>query len=157
MLVVAAFFLVSAETYLATYARGVFKMAVAGIGPTELRILLAAGALALTIKPTVNILGLGPMLLWDVGGLAGAFGMTLAFIASSSRNARALYLEETMPFAARGHHYGTVSPVARMPLNTGCTIDCSTCLCNASFINGLGANAPIPPVFGPRSSSKIRL
>jgi len=119
MLVVAAFFLVSAETYLATYARGVFKMAVAGIGPTELRILLAAGALALTIKPTVNILGLGPMLLWDVGGLAGAFGMTLAFIASSSRNARALYLEETMPFASRGHRYGEVSPVARMNGTSG--------------------------------------
>ena len=46
-LVVAAFFLVSAETYLATHARGVFKMAFIGVGPTELRILLAAGAIAL--------------------------------------------------------------------------------------------------------------
>ena len=42
-LVVAAFFLVSAETYLATHARGVFKMSFMGVGPTELRILLAAG------------------------------------------------------------------------------------------------------------------
>ena len=45
-LVVAAFFLVSAETYLATHARGVFKLAFIGVGPTELRILMAAGASA---------------------------------------------------------------------------------------------------------------
>ena len=50
-LVVAAFFLVSAETYLATHARGVFKMAFLGVGPTELRILMAAGAIALITTP----------------------------------------------------------------------------------------------------------
>lgn len=43
-LVVAAFSLVSAETYLATHARAVFKMAFMGVGPTALRIVLAAGA-----------------------------------------------------------------------------------------------------------------
>jgi phosphatidylglycerophosphate synthase len=94
-LVVAAFFLVSAETYLATHARGVFKMAFIGIGPTELRVLVAAGALALIHSPTVDPFGLGPIRLWDLGGIAGACGMTLAFIVSSGRNTRALYLEET--------------------------------------------------------------
>jgi archaetidylinositol phosphate synthase len=93
-LVVAAFFLVSAETYLATHARGVFKMAFAGFGPTELRILLAAGALALIKSPTVD-LGLGTMRLWDVGGLIGAIGMTMTFVISSAQNVRALYVEET--------------------------------------------------------------
>ena len=39
-------FLVSAETYLATHARGVFTMAFLGVGPTELRMLMAAGAIA---------------------------------------------------------------------------------------------------------------
>ena len=94
-LVVAAFFLVSAETYLATHARGIFKMAVAGVGPTELRILLAAGALALIHSPYVNPFGIGDMRLWDLGGVIGACGMAAAFILSSMRNVRALYLEET--------------------------------------------------------------
>lgn len=94
-LVVAAFFLVSAETYLATHARGVFKMAFIGVGPTELRILLAAGAIALIHRPTVDVFGLGSALLWDVGGLIGAIGMMLTFVVSSAQNVRALYLEET--------------------------------------------------------------
>ena len=94
-LVVAAFFLVSAETYLATHARGVFKMAFIGVGPTELRILLAAGALALINSPTVDFLGLGQARLWDVGGVIGAAGMIMTFVISSARNVRALYLEET--------------------------------------------------------------
>ena len=41
----AAYLLVSAETYLATHSRGVFRMSVLGFGPTELRILVAIGAL----------------------------------------------------------------------------------------------------------------
>ena len=94
-LVVAAFFLVSAETYLATHARGVFKMAFAGVGPTELRILLAAGALALINTPTVDAFGLGTGRLWDLGGLIGALGMATTFVISSAQNGRALYLEET--------------------------------------------------------------
>jgi phosphatidylglycerophosphate synthase len=94
-LVVAAFFLVSAETYLATHARGVFKMAFIGIGPTELRILLAAGALALINTPTVDPLGLGPVLLWDLGGTIGACGMIMTFVIASAKNVRALYAEET--------------------------------------------------------------
>ena len=94
-LVVAAFFLVSAETYLATHARGVFKMAFAGVGPTELRVLLAAGAIALINGASVDPFGLGPMRLWDLGGAIGAAAMTMAFVVSSSRNIRALYVEET--------------------------------------------------------------
>jgi archaetidylinositol phosphate synthase len=86
---------VSAETYLATHSRGVFKMSMLGVGPTELRILLAAGALALINTPVVSPFGLGPIALWDLGGVIGAVGMIGAFIASSARNTRALYLEET--------------------------------------------------------------
>jgi phosphatidylglycerophosphate synthase len=96
-LVVAAFFLVSAETYLATHARGVFKMAFAGIGPTELRILLAAGALALINTPSVDLPGFGPVRLWDLGGIIGATGMAMTFMISSARNGHALYVEETRP------------------------------------------------------------
>jgi len=96
-LVVAAFFLVSAETYLATHARGVFKMSFMGVGPTELRILLAAGAIALINSPTVSPFGIGPVRLWDLGGIIGALGMAMTFVISSTRNVRALYVEETRP------------------------------------------------------------
>jgi archaetidylinositol phosphate synthase len=113
-LVVAAFFLVSAETYLATHARGVFKMSFIGVGPTELRLLLAAGAIALINTPTVEPFGLGPVRLWDVGGVIGAIGMGITFIVSSSLNTRALYLEETRPASAAECPYGEVSTAARM-------------------------------------------
>jgi archaetidylinositol phosphate synthase len=94
-LVVAAFFLVSAETYLATHARGVFKLAFIGVGPTELRILMAAGAVALIDTPTVDLAGLGAVRLWDLGGAIGAAGMVITFVITSAKNVRALYLEET--------------------------------------------------------------
>ena len=93
--VVAAFFLVSAETYLATHARGVFKMAFVGVGPTELRILLAAGAIALINFSVVDPFGAGPIRLWDLGGIIGAAGMALSFVVTSAGNVRALYVEET--------------------------------------------------------------
>jgi phosphatidylglycerophosphate synthase len=95
VLVVAAYYLVSAETFLATHSRGVFKMAFIGVGPTELRIVLAAGALALIDNAWVTPFGLPPVRLWDLGGVIGALGMIGAFVASSARNARALYFEET--------------------------------------------------------------
>lgn len=94
-LVVAAYYLVSAEAFLATHSRGLFKMAFAGVGPTELRILLAAGAIAVIDSPLVSPFGLAPVKLWDLGGVIGAVGMSVAFVVSSSRNGFALYLEET--------------------------------------------------------------
>lgn len=95
MLVVAAYYLVSAETFLATHSRGVFTMAFIGVGPTELRILLAAGALALIDHAWVTPFGMPPVRLWDVGGILGAAGMIVAFVVSAARNSRTLYLEET--------------------------------------------------------------
>ena len=95
VLVVAAYYLVSAETFLATHSRGVFKMAFLGVGPTELRVLLAAGALALINTPMVAPFGIEPVRLWDVGGVIGSTGMIAAFISSSVRNGKALYAEET--------------------------------------------------------------
>jgi phosphatidylglycerophosphate synthase len=94
-LVVAAFFLVSAEAYLATHARGVFKMAFLGIGPTELRILLAAGAMALITTPVINPMGMAEIRLFDLGGIVGIVGMVTTFLVTASKNIRALYREET--------------------------------------------------------------
>jgi archaetidylinositol phosphate synthase len=95
-LVVAGFFLVSAETYLATHARGVFKMAFLGVGPTELRLILAAGAFALINFPVVSPFGLVEVRLFDLGGMVGVAGMVLTFLVASIANARKLYLEETI-------------------------------------------------------------
>ena len=95
VLVVAAYYLVSAETFLATHSRGIFKMAFLGVGPTELRVLLAAGALALINFPMVSPFGIEPIRLWDLGGVIGATGMIGAFVAASINNGKALYAEET--------------------------------------------------------------
>ena len=94
-LVVAAFFLVSAEAYLATHSRGVFKMSFLGVGPTELRILLAAGALALIAAPVIRPMGMAEIRLFDLGGIVGVMGMVTTFLVTAGKNIRALYLEET--------------------------------------------------------------
>jgi phosphatidylglycerophosphate synthase len=92
----AAYFLVSAETYLATHSVGLFRLSFAGVGPTELRILLAIGAVFVARHPLVTIAG-HPALLLDVGGSVAAVGLGVVFLYSAIRNARALYLAEPLP------------------------------------------------------------
>jgi archaetidylinositol phosphate synthase len=94
--VVAAYFLVAAESYLTTHAAGVFRISFAGFGPTELRLVLAAGAIAVVNKPWVDIAGLH-VRLFDVGGVVSVVGMIVAFVVSAMRNTRALYLAEPLP------------------------------------------------------------
>ena len=94
----AAYCLVSAESYLATHSLGVFRISFAGVGPTELRILLAIGALVVARDPWVTLAG-RHMLLFDFGGIIATGGLFVAFIASSVRNARALYLADPLPSA----------------------------------------------------------
>ena len=94
--VLAAYLLVSAETYLATHTVGVFRLSFAGIGQTELRILLAAGAFYVADHPWAEIAGHRARLL-DVGGLIAVAGLILVFVASAIRNTRALYRAEPLP------------------------------------------------------------
>jgi archaetidylinositol phosphate synthase len=96
----AAYLLVSAETYLATHARAVFQMSVFGVGPTELRVVLAAGAIKVAGNPWI-VLGDHGVRLFDIGGLVAVAGLAVAFVVSSIRNVRALYLEEPIPTTAR--------------------------------------------------------
>ena len=49
--------MLSIEVYLATYCLTVFRMSFWGIGPTELRILLAIGTVALWFDPRPEIFG----------------------------------------------------------------------------------------------------
>jgi phosphatidylglycerophosphate synthase len=98
--VLAAYFIVSAESFLATHTVGVFRISFAGVGPTELRIVLAVGALSVALHPWASIVG-QRFLLLDVGGVCAIAGLTVAFIASAVRNTRALYALEPLPRDAR--------------------------------------------------------
>jgi archaetidylinositol phosphate synthase len=84
------YLLVSGEVFLATAVRGVFKMSVAGVGPTELRILLAVGSIALLRDPHVNLGALGRMQLFDVGGLIAIASMGVTLAIAVARNGLAL-------------------------------------------------------------------
>jgi phosphatidylglycerophosphate synthase len=92
----AAYFLVSAETFLATHTVHVFRLSFAAIGPTELRILLAVGAVAVFLHPFSDIGGQRYLLL-DVSGVIAVVGLVAVFLFSSLRNTRALYRAEPLP------------------------------------------------------------
>ncbi len=93
----AAFFMVEAEVYLATHVKGVFKLAFLKVGPTELRIIIAAGTLYLLHDPLVTVPGLGRFFLFDVGGVVAITGMAATLTVSAIRNTRDLYRAETLP------------------------------------------------------------
>jgi len=85
-----AYLLVTGEVFLATSVRGVFKMSFSGFGPTELRILLAAGTIAMLGDPHVNLGALGRIRLFDFGALIAIGGMAVALTVSVIRNAAEL-------------------------------------------------------------------
>jgi phosphatidylglycerophosphate synthase len=91
-----AYYVLSIEIYLATYCVGRFQMSFWGWGPTELRILLAFGALTLFVKPMVTIFGF-QMALFDVGGIVGTVGLIVTAIISAVGNTRRLYRAEPLP------------------------------------------------------------
>jgi phosphatidylglycerophosphate synthase len=91
-----AYLLVCVEVYLATHSLGTFTLSFFKIGPTELRILLAIGALQLAIDPTVTVLG-RTWLLFDVGGAIAIAGLLVTLATSAARNTRALYRAEPVP------------------------------------------------------------
>ena len=96
-LALAGFLLVSAETYLATHASGVFRMSFMGFGPTELRILIAIGALKAAADPWISLGPLGSILLFDLGAVIAAAGMVLVFVVSAIRNTIALSAADPRP------------------------------------------------------------
>ena len=91
-----AYFLLSIEVYLATYTVGEFHLSFAAFSPTELRLLLIAGNLALFVRPWV-LLGSGRYLLFDVGGAIGIAGISAAFVWSLVKHAAYLYRLERLP------------------------------------------------------------
>jgi phosphatidylglycerophosphate synthase len=93
--VLCGYLLVASESYLATHASGVFRISFFGLGPTELRILLAAGVMKAMDSPRVTIGGVD-LRLFDLGGVGAVIGLAIAFAVSALRNARALYAQEPL-------------------------------------------------------------
>jgi archaetidylinositol phosphate synthase len=85
------FLLLSIQSYLATYTLGEFQMSFWSFGPTELRVLLAAGNLALFWSPIALS---NHYKLFDVGGALGIGGMAAMLIFSTAKNTHRLYKEE---------------------------------------------------------------
>lgn len=89
------FLLLSIESYLASYTLGVFRMSFAKFGPTEIRILLALGNIALWLWPDAKL----PVFSWQVFNFAGviaAAGMFLMFVVAAIFHTRELYRQETL-------------------------------------------------------------
>lgn len=92
-----AYFLLSIETYLATYTIGTFHLSFGGMSPTELRILLVIGNLYVTLRPeTVLLLG-HRYLLFDVGGVIGIAGMLFIVVLKMITHTGQLYRQERLP------------------------------------------------------------
>jgi phosphatidylglycerophosphate synthase len=90
-----AFLMLSIEAYLATYTLGRFQLSYWKFGPTEIRILLAVGNLALLYHSSIKFLG-RPVLLFDLGGVIAIAGMAGMLIVSAIRHTAQLYREETL-------------------------------------------------------------
>jgi len=85
------FLVLSIQSYLATYTMGEFHLSFWNFGPTELRLLLAVGNLALLRWPVVLH---HQYRLFDIGGAIGLTGMTLMVIFFTIKNGYRLYCEE---------------------------------------------------------------
>ncbi|NDQ56095.1 MAG: CDP-alcohol phosphatidyltransferase family protein [Acidipila sp.] len=93
-----AYYMLSIEVFLATYTVGTFHMSFGGFGPTELRLLLAIGNVALYLHPgvpLVHVLG-KQYLLFDVGGTIAMTGMVLMMIAAAIKHTVMLYRAEPL-------------------------------------------------------------
>jgi phosphatidylglycerophosphate synthase len=91
-----AFLLLSSESYLATYTLSCFSLSQGPFGPTEIRLLLIAGNLALLRTPYATIFG-HKLLLFDVGGAIAAAAMFAMAIAVTLRHTAQLYRQEPLP------------------------------------------------------------
>jgi archaetidylinositol phosphate synthase len=93
MALLVAFLLLSIQSYLATYTLGQFQLSFWNFGPTELRILLAIGNLALFRWPVVLP---AHYRLFDIGGIVALAGMSLMLVDFTARNTCRLYREERL-------------------------------------------------------------
>ena len=91
-----AYLILSIEVYLASYTLGDFRISYFKMGPTELRILLSVGNLALFYKSLVHLFGRAYRL-FDVAGTVGFSGMMLVAFVSIMQHTVKLYRREPIP------------------------------------------------------------
>lgn len=89
------FLLLSSESYLATYTLSRFQLSQGIFGPTEIRILLIIGNLALLHSPYATVFG-HKMLLFDLGGVIAAVCMFVMVIGLTARHTAQLYRQEPL-------------------------------------------------------------
>lgn len=89
------YLMLSIEVYLASYTLGDFKISYFKMGPTELRLLLSVGNLALLWKSTTQLFGRSYRL-FDVGATVGISGMLLILLISVMKNTARLYRREPL-------------------------------------------------------------
>jgi archaetidylinositol phosphate synthase len=90
-----AFLMLSVQVYLATYTVGTFQLSFAKFGPTEIRILLSAGNIALWFHPDARIFG-SSFRVFDMGGIIAIAGMFAMLVVSTVYNTAKLYRAETL-------------------------------------------------------------
>jgi phosphatidylglycerophosphate synthase len=90
-----AFLLLSSESYLATYTLSRFQLSQGIFGPTEIRILLAIGTLALLRSPYSTIFH-HRFLLFDLGGIIASICMFVSLILLAARHTAQLYREDPL-------------------------------------------------------------
>lgn len=88
-----AFLVLSSESYLATYTLGTFQLSQGIFGPTEIRLLMIAGNLALLRSPYATLCG-HRLLLFDLGGTVATGFMAVAALTTMVRHTAQLYQEE---------------------------------------------------------------
>ena len=90
------YLLLSIQSYLATHALSTFQLSFWKFSPTELRVLLAAGNIALLVRGPLARLAGHQFLLFDIGGAIGIAGMSAMLVVSTIRNTRTLYRREPL-------------------------------------------------------------
>lgn len=97
----AGFYVLSIESYLATYTMGHFHLSHGLFGPTEIRILLMVGNVVLVVHPYDSIAG-RRFLLFDVGGAVAIAGMAWMAVSTTCRHLAVLYREEKIELEVTG-------------------------------------------------------
>ena len=90
-----SYFMLSINSYLATHVFGTFQLSFWKFSPTELRLVIGLGNLALLMNPDASVMGRWK--LFDFGGAVGIALMVAVFLASVAENTRRLYRMEPPP------------------------------------------------------------
>ena len=97
MALLVAFLLLAIEVYLTTYTIGSFHLSFFNLGPTEIRIILAIGNIALYVRgPWAHIAG-RTFLVFDIGAVVAVVGMGAMFLYAAIKHTVQLYNEERLP------------------------------------------------------------